>query len=139
MQLEDPDSLIGIELLYRIEEETSIPFGVINAAVAQFDLSRNQPHFVFAIPAAIFEQPEDLSPSLPAVFRSAGGACLDNLLQYRLETERKWHHSDPHQDASKFACQVEIRVQDGASSGERFTWDGLRKGFSPSGPAMATE
>ena len=95
MQLEDPDSLIGIELLYRIEEETSIPFGVINAAVAQFDLSRNQPDFVFAIPAAIFEQPENISPSLPAVFRSAGGSCLDNLLQYRLETERKWHHSDP--------------------------------------------
>jgi SAM-dependent methyltransferase len=129
MQLGDPDSLIGIELPYRIEEGTSIPFAVINAAVAQFDLSRNPPHFVFAVPAAIFEQPEDLSLSLPAVFRSAGGPCLDNLLQYRLETERKWHHSDPHQDASKFACQVEIRVQTAGHSGERFTWDGSAKGF----------
>ena len=35
----------------------------------------------------------------------------------------------PHQDASKFACQVEIRVQAAGHSGERFTWDKSAKGF----------
>ena len=127
--LQNPDSLIGIELRYRKEDGMPSPLSVANADATRFDLSRKAPHFVFAVPCAVFQNPEALSVSLPLSIRSEGQPRLSDLLDCQREAAPSRHHSVQYQSDSKVTHCVEVRIQPKAHSGERFIWDASAMGF----------
>ena len=127
--LQNPDNLIGIELRYRLEEGMPGPLSVANAEVTRFDLSRKSPHFVFAMPGTVFQNPEGLSVSMPMSFRSGGTPRLSDLVDCECEARRSRYPSANHQRGSEIARCVEVRLQPKAHSGERFIWDASAAGF----------
>lgn len=128
-QLRDPQNLIGVELWYHLEEGVSRPIPVRNAEVTRLDLSRKSPHFVFALPGAVFEKPEALSVTTPDSLRSGGQLSLTDLVNCQRKKDHYLQHSHVSKVGSKYTCCVEVRPQPGADLGERFRWDSSAMGF----------
>lgn len=125
IRLENPGSLIGLELRYRMHGQPPAPHAVLNAPVAFFDPYRNRPHFVFALSENIFKHTATLNLALPDALKGGG---VYHLTHYRPQMKRTWYNWAHKHDVSHFV-QVDIKTQPGAELGERFTWDSSASGF----------